>query len=282
MFLVLLDVETPKLQKVIAQVRRIKTNHFVLKLQTNTVEFAVLPPGDSDEQGQGFGLKTIAVPPSDLIEDEQPEPMPLPRIEEESRISITCKNADKPTSNDAVDNKSVKSLARFTIGLEESSTDGSVGYESRSFYYDCGKEGAFVSISNLSSSSKYELSALYENAAGVATHKGSAVFVLSENEATTVELFMKRITGGNGSVDVDVIFDRDQKPKGCEEIDVECPDIYAPVVCQGTATPFDGRDIALVVGPQKAENECIARALLRTKACSLEAELMPEISCKKN
>jgi hypothetical protein len=92
---------------------------------------------------------------------------------------------------------------------------------------------------------------------------------------------MKRIKGGNGSVDVDVIFDRDQKPKGCKDIDLVCADIYAPVVCQGTATPFDGRDIALVVGPLKAENECEAKARLRAKACNLEAELNPEISCKK-
>ena len=91
---------------------------------------------------------------------------------------------------------------------------------------------------------------------------------------------MKKKQDSKGSVDIEIIFDKNRKPIGCKEIAVACAEIYAPVVCQGTAVPFEGREIALVIGPFKGSNECEARSLMIADACKQNAELAPEFSCK--
>jgi len=250
---------------------------------SDTVEFSLMPPSDG-EGVEGYGLESVMpdiASDAPLVQDgSEPEPLPFPIPDPTSRITIKCKNKESiPADAEEPTNRFVAS-PRFTIGLEENAGDGTVAYESRSFSYVCGKEGALVSISNLSTKSKYVLDATYSNAKGVQTHKGRTSFQISQGSSTVVKLFMKSIKSKKGSVDVEIIFDKNKKPIACKEIDMVCAAIYAPVVCEGSAVPFDGREIALLIGPVKGSNECTARAMMIEEACRQEAQLMPEISCK--
>lgn len=253
-----------------------------LNVGDDKVEFSVLPPSDSEE---GLALRTEeapdAIPPEDREDQGQPEPEPIePTIAPESRISIRCKNEEalpidlKHQVSDSI----LPMLPSFTIGLEEHSGDGTVGYESHTFSYACGRSGALVSITKLSPKAKYKLDATYANNRGIATHKGETSFKISQGTTTLVKLYMKRIERRGGSVDVDIIFDKHKKPVGCKEIDVVCADIYAPAVCQGSARFFDGRKKAWEVEAE-GSSECVARANLVALACKNGAEV-PEISCK--
>ena len=210
----------------------------------------------------------------------QPEPVEPP-TEVDSRITIKCKNEEIRPLEHQKDSDSVLPLhSSFTIGLEESSRDGTVSYESRTFSYACGNQGALVSIAKLSAKSKYKLDATYTNHRGIATHKGEASFQISQSASTSVKLYMKNINSRADSVNVDIIFDDDKKPVSCKEANTICNEEYSPVICQGVATPFDGREIALVIGPIKGGNRCEAEALLAAEACKQDALLMSEISCK--
>ena len=254
-----------------------------LNVGTDKVEFSVLPPSDSEE---GLSLSSErgpdAVPPIDYDHEEgQSEPEPIEPIAQESRISIRCKNEAKlPVVQDLKYEGSdsiLPMLPSFTIGLEENSGDGTVSYESHTFSYACGREGALVSITRLSPKATYKLDATYANAHGIATHKGETKFQINRGSSTLVKLFMKKIERRGGSVDVEIIFDKNKQPVSCE-VDVACAEIYAPVVCQGAAKFFDGRDMAWNVSAE-GSNECFAKASIAAKACKKGAEV-PVISCK--
>ncbi len=253
-----------------------ESDNIELNVGTDKIEFAVQPPSDSEE---GIALRSLmpdAKPPVAV----QPEPIEPP-TELDSRITITCRNEEVRPMENQKDSDSIRPLhSSFTIGLEETSRDGTVGYESRTFSYACGKEGAFVSIAKLSAKSKYKLDATYTNHRGIATHKGEASFQISQGGSTSVKLHMKKIKSRVDSVNVDIIFDDDKKPVSCKEANTVCTEEYSPVVCEGVATPFDGREIALVIGPIKGGNRCEAEALLAAEACKQDALLMSEISCK--
>lgn len=259
-----------------------------LNVGTDSVEFAVLPPDNSEQSSDALGLKSLekkrapdAIPP--IVADEQPLPS-VPAESPASRISVRCKNQvliSEDSSTPPPKEDILPMLPSFTIGLEEGDkASQTVSYESRTFAYACGSGGAVVSISGLSPKFQYKLDATYANAKGVATHRGEASFVINQGTSTSVKLFMKKIQVRKGSVDVEIIFDSKGKKIGCKDIDVACPAIYAPVECKGTATPFDGREIALLIGPFTGSNECTVRSRMIAEACSQEAELSPEISCK--
>jgi hypothetical protein len=250
----------------------------LVQVSDDSVQFEISAP--SDNQNAQAALTDMEAPG---YEPSEPMPMPVPTPEPgpvpSNRIVIRCKGDVGKPKKMAADESMPVSGSRFVIGLETISGE-TASYESVEFYYSCGTSGAIVTINNLVQDASYAVDAQYWQGE-LLTHKGKTdQFTLGKDGTASVKLLMSRVEAKKkGKAKVDVIFADEEQPAICPMEDIACTDVYQPVICTGTASPLDGREIPLLLGPVKGSNQCEAKKELLHLAC-LEKTKLINIDCK--